>query len=208
MARVSGPLLSLDASGKIGGTMVASKWKGRNYMRQLVIPKNPKSAGQLGVRAMMKFLSQAWAAIGAGTKDDYDELATQKAISAFNAFMGVNLSRWQNFFAPSQAYPAPEASTPLTVTTQTLTGGEGHATVEVTPSGSTSIWGIMIFRDTAEITAPSWSNCIAVIFTDDANKVTFVDSPLETDTYHYRTAVFNVDGILGTVHADGTAVVT
>jgi hypothetical protein len=36
----------MDASGKFGGTLVFSKWKGRNVVRQLVIPANPNSTGQ------------------------------------------------------------------------------------------------------------------------------------------------------------------
>lgn len=50
MAKVSGPLMSMDASGKFGGTIVFSKWKGRNVVRQLVVPANPNSAGQEAAR--------------------------------------------------------------------------------------------------------------------------------------------------------------
>lgn len=208
MARLSGPMFSLDASGKFGGSMVFSKWKGRNYSRQLVTPKNPKSAMQTGVRSMMKFLSQAWASIGSTPQGSYAADAASKQISPFNSFMGINLGRWQNFFGPSQETPAAGASTPLTVTTMGLTGGEGNCTIELTPSGATSIWGFMIFRDTAEITAPSWANCVAVIPADGANAVTYVDSPLAAGTYHYRAAAFNVDGVMGTVKADDSEAVT
>jgi len=53
MARLTGPLLSLDASGSIWGTVVYSKWKGLNYARLSVTPYNPKSAYQTGVRDSM-----------------------------------------------------------------------------------------------------------------------------------------------------------
>jgi len=46
MAKVTSPLMSIDASGSIASTIVFSKWKGRNYVRQLVVPANPRSAGQ------------------------------------------------------------------------------------------------------------------------------------------------------------------
>jgi hypothetical protein len=208
MARVTGPLMSIDASGTLADTLTFAKWKGRNYVRERVIPENPKSAEQTGCRMMMSFLAQIWYGLTAPNKATWDDMAETKQISAFNAFVGENLSRWQNVSSPTKQFPAAEASTPLTVTTQTLTGGIGHATIEITPSGATAIWGLLIFRDTAEITVPSWANCIAVLEADGANKVTHVDSPLEAGTYHYRTAVFNTDGILGTVKADGTAVVT
>ncbi len=46
MAKVSGPLFSLEASGSYGGAVVFAKWKGRQYVRQLVTPSNPRSLGQ------------------------------------------------------------------------------------------------------------------------------------------------------------------
>ena len=52
MAKTTGPLLSFDASGTTGKVMTASKWKGRTYMRLRVIPKNPKSDDQAGLRTV------------------------------------------------------------------------------------------------------------------------------------------------------------
>ena len=50
MAKVTGPLMSMDASGQFGGTIVFSKWKGRNTVRQLVPPSNPRTVGQEDAR--------------------------------------------------------------------------------------------------------------------------------------------------------------
>lgn len=46
MAKVSGPLFSMEASGAYGGVIVFGKRKGANVVRQLVIPSNPMTAGQ------------------------------------------------------------------------------------------------------------------------------------------------------------------
>lgn len=46
MAKVSGPLMSMDARGGFAGALVFSGWKGRPTVRQLVTPANPKSANQ------------------------------------------------------------------------------------------------------------------------------------------------------------------
>lgn len=53
MAKVTSPLMSLDASGSIAGALTFSKWKGRNYVRQLVIPANPRTSGQQENRAAL-----------------------------------------------------------------------------------------------------------------------------------------------------------
>jgi len=208
MARVTGPFMSLDASGTLAHTLTASKWKGRNYMRQRVIPNNPKSAAQSGVRAMMSFLSQHWAAMSAPDKATYEAAAEAKQISPFNEYVSANLLRWQQNGTPTEEWPAPEAATPLTLTSMVLTGFEGYATAVLTPSAGTDIGGFIVYRALAEITAPNWAQVVAVIEADGANAVTFTDSPLEAETYHYRAQAFCDDGIAGTVIADDTVVVT
>jgi hypothetical protein len=200
--------MSVDASGKFGGAMVFGKWKGRNYVRQLVTPANPKSAMQTGTRAMLKFLAQIWATLSANSKATWGDIAASRSISAFNAFVGHNLTRWQEFLAPTTDYPAAAASTALTVSAHTYTGGQGFATLSNTPSAATNILGFVIFRDTSAITAPNWNNAVAVVKANGANPVVYTDAPLAPGTYHYRAAVINVDGVIGTVLADATAVVT
>lgn len=46
MAKVTGPLFSMSASGKIGDSMVFFPWKGLSVVRQWVIPVNKESAPQ------------------------------------------------------------------------------------------------------------------------------------------------------------------
>jgi hypothetical protein len=59
MAKVSGPLMSMDARGKFAGALVFSNWKGRPVVRQLVIPSNPASAGQMTVRNQLRVTAAA-----------------------------------------------------------------------------------------------------------------------------------------------------
>lgn len=69
MAKVSAPFLSLDASGTVAETLTASKWKGRNYMRLRIIPANPDTADQQGVRSILGTLAKAAVAVLTSTKD-------------------------------------------------------------------------------------------------------------------------------------------
>lgn len=63
MAKVNGPFMSIDASGKFAGVMVASKWKGQAYMRQLVKPANPNTSAQKDVRSILGTLAKACTAV-------------------------------------------------------------------------------------------------------------------------------------------------
>lgn len=56
MAKTNGPLMSMDARGKFGGTLVFGYWKGRNTVRQLVTPANPQSANQMTARNAVSVL--------------------------------------------------------------------------------------------------------------------------------------------------------
>lgn len=59
MAKLSGPMLSLDARGKFGGAIVFSGWKGIQTSRQLVTPANPRSSGQMTARTKLAVAGKA-----------------------------------------------------------------------------------------------------------------------------------------------------
>ncbi len=93
MARLTGPLLSLDASGSIFGTVVYSKWKGLNYARLSVTPYNPKSSAQVGIRETISMGNMYF------TKGDYVSAAAKTWWNTYAE--GTNMSginRFMKFF--------------------------------------------------------------------------------------------------------------
>jgi len=69
MAKVKGPLMSLEASGSVANTLVFSIWKGRPYVRELVTPSNPQTASQVAYRGQQGTLAKAAAAVLTAKKD-------------------------------------------------------------------------------------------------------------------------------------------
>lgn len=63
MPRLTGPFMSLSASGTLGKTLTASIWKGQPYMRLRVIPINRNTVGQQTVRAVLGTLAKACRAV-------------------------------------------------------------------------------------------------------------------------------------------------
>jgi len=53
MAKVTGPLMSMSASGKIADAIVFFGWKGTNVVRQWLKPSNPQSSTQGDTRIAM-----------------------------------------------------------------------------------------------------------------------------------------------------------
>lgn len=88
MAKVTAPLLSFGASGSIAKTLVASKWKGRPYMRQHVIPANPKTVNQLLTRNTWASGSDIWKIMGLLGRAPYDLFAKGQVLAGRNAMIG------------------------------------------------------------------------------------------------------------------------
>ena len=59
MAKVTGPLMSMTASGKLADTIVFFSWKGIATVRQWLIPANPQSADQGDIRLILGGLGRA-----------------------------------------------------------------------------------------------------------------------------------------------------
>jgi len=200
--------MSLDASGSIAGALVFSKWKGRQYVRQLVVPSNPKSAAQKGFRAMFKFLAQVWAGIGASPQATWDARAEQGIISAFNAFMGYNQARWRNFYMPSQEDPAAEASTTPSAPTLVVVPGKGQATVNITHGATAPDWGYTVHRHAGAGDAASEVNAVGVIEIDGSGDGQFTDLEVPAGVWYYRAVGFNTDGKKGISSAAQMTTVT
>lgn len=207
MVKVFAPALSLDASGTLGNAITFSKWKGRNYLRERVIPANPQTGAQVGLRAMMKFLAQNWNALPEGTKADWLTRAQQLVASNFNAFVSYNQRRWRNFNSPSQLDPASQDDTEGSQANLAATAGVRQITVSFDVSVLEDNWGAIIFRATTTPIAAAFSNSVAAILADAAETFSWVDSPLAAGTYYYNVRLFSEHGVMGGMGPDVNATV-
>lgn len=204
MATVKAPLLSLDASGTIGGAFVYSKWKGINYVRRHAIPTNPRAATQVSVRAIFRALTQAWAGLAAGVQASWADLVAGEAMSNFNAYVGHNQDRWRSGQPIADEYPYTGAGTAPAAPTTTPTGGVRHVSLSIADGADPGdFW--MLCKGTTGFT-PSWANCIAVV-PRTATPTLYVDSPLDPATYYYRIRGIAWDAAYGAFEAEvsGTA---
>jgi len=208
MVRVSAPALSLDASGSIAGSMTYSKWKGRNYVRSLVIPANPKSGPQVGVRSMFRFLTQEWNGLDAAPQATWKDRADAQAISPFNAYVQYNQFRWRNFLAPTQDFP--EVETPFSGTLGALTAVEGIRSVTVTQAvtAAGNGWGMAFFRSPTGTFTTAFSNLKRVVKFNGTEDIVFIDTPLDPGTYYYNARSISDDGDLGAEGTECDATVT
>lgn len=207
MVRVYGPCFSIDASGTLADTLTFTKWKGRNVVRERVIPSNPKTGPQTGMRSMMKFLSQIWNGLSTANKATWEDLADATVISEFNAFTSFNMKRWRSFLTPSAETPAAEVGEGGDAPTTTPTGGIRQIQLSIAEGVAAPDWGWIIYRYIETGFTPAYSNCIAVIPLG-VDPTIYIDTPLEPDTYYYRIGGFSLDGVAGTLEAEINATST
>ncbi len=207
MVKVQAPALSMEASGQIGGSMVFSSWKGRAYVRSLVKPSNPRSALQTGIRAAMKFLTQAWAGLTAPNQATWADPAANANISPFNSFIKTNMLDWRNGHGLTKEYVHDYGDPAAVLSAFTATGGARHVTLALTCATWDSEWAYMICRSQVTGFTPSWANCIAVIPLIAATAHSYIDSVLPAGEYFYRAATLSYSGKIGTFFAQqaGTA---
>lgn len=207
MATVKGPLFSMDASGSMAGSIVFSKWKGRNYVRRHAVPANPKSALQVGTRSMMRYLSTAYDGLLPLPKASWVAAAESFQISGFNRFVGVNMDRWTLFKAPIQIYPQQVADTPGTVANGVVTAETLSIKVEFEVTVSADNMGVAIFRKIGSAPGESRGECVYIMSALTAQVYSWVDINVAVGSdYYYDVTPFSEAGVWGTEHQCGHAI--
>ncbi len=87
MAKLTAPLMSLDARGQIGKTLVFIGWKGIKSVRQFVVPANPNSVAQQAQRLVISNCVKGWKLLDAVAKSAWNSWAPYEAkpMSGFNS---------------------------------------------------------------------------------------------------------------------------
>jgi len=85
MAKVTGPLFSIEARGKIADAMVHFPWKGLNVVRGWVKPANKKTVDQGDVRQMIGGLGRSMSDAEDGSKYQEDLLELANGLETWNA---------------------------------------------------------------------------------------------------------------------------
>ncbi len=205
MVKVYGPMMSLDASGTLGKAVTFSKWKGRNYVRERVIPANPKSGAQTGRRAMFKFLTQEWADLSTANKATWQTLADQLVALPFNAFVSANMTRWHNFLAPHQVYPLPAAASGSDDALTAAVWEENRIRISSIIGTVNDAWGTVIFADPTPAFTPSVGNAIMLVAHDTVDSFNDYWTPPAVSAWSFNMRPFSIAGILEAATGEQTA---
>jgi hypothetical protein len=126
-------LISGELRNKIGG-MVGAKWKGKNYVRAYVIPKDAKTPEQVEVRTSFKILNQLASRINETVLKPYQAKPVANR-SPVNVFVSLN----KPFMAAKSTDPLDikifNGALPLgTASVAAVAAADGKVTATVTPA--------------------------------------------------------------------------
>lgn len=201
MVKLGGPAMSLDASGTIGGILTFSKWKGRPYVRTRVVPTNPKTAAQSGVRCNMKFLAQAWAALAAPAKASWDDAADARKISAFNAYQSANMTHWRDFMPPGQTNTLLRTTAAALIASSAAEAAGRYIYAQATLGAAAGQWGVVAFVSTVTGFEPLWNNARIILPAPPSAATDLLIGPMAAGTYFIRYMSFSVDGMWNALYA-------
>lgn len=88
MAKVTGPLFSVDARGKIANSIVFMGWRGLKTVRRYVVPANPKTAAQVTTRGFFSDAVNLYHTLSSLDKAALRRSASGQPYSGFNLFVG------------------------------------------------------------------------------------------------------------------------
>ena len=110
MAKVTGPFLSLHARGTVADTLTASFWRGISYMRERIIPHNPKSAPQVAIRGVLSDGVSKWrfGTVSEAHKLLWNTYALGLGESGFNRYMRIYIE--ENYDSTTQTEVSPQVS--------------------------------------------------------------------------------------------------
>lgn len=91
MAVVRGPFLALSARGQVAKSLVSANWRGVPYVRQYVVPSNPRTTAQTTTRNTFSSLDDQFKRMLANAQAPWTASAVGKPFTARNRFIQINL---------------------------------------------------------------------------------------------------------------------
>lgn len=94
MAKVTGPLMSITASGTFADTIVYASIRGNQYARIWKTPANPNSAAQQVIRGYFTDAVNAWHAETSTVRTAWDNYAKSSGYNGngFNEYVGAYIT--------------------------------------------------------------------------------------------------------------------
>lgn len=139
MSKVTAPLLSFDARGKIADTQVYANWRGIPYVRRYTVPANPQTTAQTLTRDIFRNMETRWKQGGPIMRSPWDRFAIGQKFVGRNSYMGKNIQvlRGDVDMADYIGSPGAKGGLPAVSLVLTTVAANGIEAVVVAPAAPT-----------------------------------------------------------------------
>jgi hypothetical protein len=199
MARLTNPLLSLGASGRVGNGPVYSSTRGIAYAREYAIPSDPKTQAQLYRRRIFSFLQNAWKNLSSSDKDSWSKLATQNKLGKFQAFMQFNMNKWTHFEMPYRIPILNTHHSPTEPTSLYVYPGVRFFHAFLSGFSSGYDWAFLFFLGSSSSFTPSPDNFLTMSLTTASGTSCFSSGFISPGSYYLKARYLSLDSVLSTV---------
>jgi hypothetical protein len=145
MAKVTMPLMSAEARGKVGG-IVYNSYRGKSTVKVKKSPSQPRTARQLTIRAFATTLSRAWGSLTQLQRDGWTAYATAhpftdwtnspKRLTGLNFYLALGARLMD--MGKAVVATAPVTLAPANVANLVATGGAGQISFAFTAYAGTA----------------------------------------------------------------------
>lgn len=194
MPKLTAPLISADATGRLGAALIFSKWKGRRTVRKLTKPSPPPTGKQIGLRAFTRWLCREWCTLTAAQKATWQTLASSSNIAPYNAFTAENIKRWRSDLAPGKTYPVGETGFWGNIQNIVASDGIGCIHLDFDCVSVNDSWSCALFSATPDAYLPVWYRTIDFINVDAIAHYHWVYRPLPPGFHWIVLYNFSDDG--------------
>lgn len=132
MAKVRGPLLSMDAQGQIGKSQVYAQWRGVPYARRYTSPSNPNTTSQQSTRNTFRSLDAQFKRFGSLGLAPWNEAAKGRPLTGRNLLMSVNIPPLRGDSDMADYIGSPGVRGGLSATDLAAVAGSGSGEIDVT----------------------------------------------------------------------------
>lgn len=93
MAKLTAPLFSMEAAGKLGENLIYQTWRGRPYVRKLTKSRSTPTVHQAAIRRVVAICPHLWQSLPAPYLAEWDIYRPDLHIPPFQKFVGFQIDQ-------------------------------------------------------------------------------------------------------------------
>jgi len=211
--KLTGPMLSLEAHGTLGGAITAGLWRGRPFVKRKPDSAVRWTAEQRSQRARIGYLKKMWQFLplmsGGDAHAQWDAVTDHVSSTPYHTWLAYNMQRWTDTAAAVE-YPGAIGSGTSTPSILQPVSGKGYIAFNLANLDGANEMGAMTYlrlgaTPTGTLPFLVWVQHNEVIF---GKRYRVYLTHLPPGSYTMRSRIWKLDGTNSSLSAPNTLIVS